>query len=114
LEVPGAILATELRTGHPLAAGVPSPPPVLFTGSTVLRAVSGETTTVLAALPDHPVLAGLAWPEAEERLSGAVLVAERPMGEGRIVLFAQEPAFRLFWRGTMPLLLNATLYGLSW
>ena len=28
-------------------------------------------------------------------------------------VFAQDPAFRLFWRGTMPLLLNALMYGPS-
>jgi hypothetical protein len=29
------------------------------------------------------------------------------------VVFAQDPAFRGFWRATVPLLLNATLYGPS-
>jgi hypothetical protein len=55
------------------------------------------------------VLAGFAWPEARERLDGALLVASEKVGEGRLVLFAQEPAFRAFWRGTVPLLANAVL-----
>jgi hypothetical protein len=114
LEVPGAILATELRASHLLAAGVASPPPVLFTGSTVLQPAAGEMATVLAVVAEQPVVSGLAWPEAEERLSGALLVGERPLGRGRIFLFAQEPGFRLFWRATMPLLLNAVMYAPSW
>jgi hypothetical protein len=55
------------------------------------------------------VIAGFAWPEAEERL----LVGTERLGAGSLVLFAQDPSFRLFWRATTPLLLNALLYGPS-
>jgi hypothetical protein len=34
-------------------------------------------------------------------------------GLGSIVLFAQDPAFRLFWRATTPIFLNAVLFGPS-
>jgi hypothetical protein len=37
-------------------------------------------------------------------------VSLEPVGRGAVVLFAQEPDFRLFWRGTAPLFLNAVLY----
>lgn len=111
---PGAILATRLRDGHPLALGIPAPPPVLFEGSRILRPTGNPQTDVLTADPDHPVLAGVAWPEARERLAGALLVATEAVDRGRLVLFAQEPDFRLVWRGTAPLLLNAVLYGPSW
>jgi hypothetical protein len=111
---PGAILATRMRPGHPLTAGLPGPPPVLFEGSEVLRPTGDPQQDVLTADPDAPVLAGVAWPEARERLAGALLVAAEELDRGRLVLFAQEPDFRLFWRGTAPLLLNAVLYGPSW
>lgn len=114
LYTPGAALATEMRQAHPLTAGLPSSPSVLFLGDQTfaLSAAAGEN--LLRAASDRPVLSGLAWPEAEERLAGTLLVGERRLGEGRVVAFAQEPAFRCFWRGTMPLLLNAALYGPSW
>ena len=60
------------------------------------------------------MLAGVAWPEVRERLAGALLVETEKVDRGRLVLFAQEPDFRLFWRGTVPLLMNAVLYGPSW
>ena len=59
------------------------------------------------------MIAGFAWPEAEERLAGALLVGTERLGAGSLVLFAQDPSFRLFWRATTPLLLNALLYGPS-
>jgi hypothetical protein len=59
------------------------------------------------------MLAGFAWPEALERLEGALLVGIQPRGKGAIVLFAQEPAFRLFWRAKLPLFLNTVMLGPS-
>ena len=65
------------------------------------------------ALDEIPVVAGFAWPEAEERLAGSLLVGMEPRGPGSVVLFAQDPAYRLFWRATTPIFLNALLYGPS-
>lgn len=114
LATPGAVVATRLVSGHPLAAGLPSPPPVLFAGDRVWLPTGDPQIDVLTAAPGDPVTAGFAWPEARERLAGSLLVATEPAGDGRVVLFAQPPAFRGFWRATMPLLLNAVLYAPSW
>jgi hypothetical protein len=35
----------------------------------------------------------------------------KSVGRGSIVLFADDPLFRLFWRSAQPLLLNAILLG---
>lgn len=110
LLTPGAVLATELARAQPLAAGLPAPPAVLFEGTRVLRAVGDPRVDLLRAISGKdPVVAGFAWPEARERLRGALLVSTESVGEGRLVLFAEEPAFRAFWRGTAPLLANAVL-----
>jgi len=113
IDTPGAILATRLTPHHPLAAGLPGPPPVLFSGSTVLLPTGDPQVDVLTATPEAPVLTGIAWPEAEARLEGALLVSLERAGRGAVVLFAQDPDFRLFWRGTAPLFLNAVVYGPS-
>ncbi len=110
---PGAIVATRLTPDHPLAVGLPGPPPVLVTGSTVLEPTGDPQVDVLTAAPEAPVVTGMAWPEAEKRLAGSLLVSFERQGRGVVVLFAQEPDFRLFWRGTAPLFLNAALYGPS-
>ena len=110
---PGAILATRLTPDHPLAVGLPSAPPVLVVGSTVFEPTGDPQVDVLTAAPEAPVVTGMAWPEAEKRLAGSLLMSFERQGRGAVVLFAQEPDFRLFWRGTAPLLLNAALYGPS-
>jgi len=110
---PGAALATRMQPSHPLTLGLPSSPAVLFEGSTVLKPMGDPRKDVLVAADESPVIAGFAWPEAEERLAGSLLVGMEQRGLGSVVLFAQNPAFRLFWRATTPIFLNAVLYGPS-
>jgi hypothetical protein len=110
---PGAALATTMQPLHPLTLGLPSSPTVLFEGSTVLKPMGDPRKDVLLAAEESPVIAGFAWPEAEERLAGSLLVGSEQRGLGSVVLFAQDPAFRLFWRATTPILLNAVLFGPS-
>lgn len=113
LFTPGAILATRMVPNHPLTLGLRTSPTVLYEGSTVLRATGDPRKDVLVAVDESPVVAGFAWPEAEERLAGSLLVGVEPRGSGGVVVFAQDPAFRLFWRATTPILLNAVLFGPS-
>jgi hypothetical protein len=112
LMVPGAIVATEVRR-HPLTVGVTSPPPALVWGSDFYDATGDPQQDLLRARASDPLLAGVAWPEAKQVLPGTLLMAAESRGKGKVVVFTQDPAFRLFWRGTMPLLLDAVLYGPS-
>jgi hypothetical protein len=110
---PGAVLATRMQPQHPLTLGLTTAPDVLYEGSTVLKATGDPRQDVLVALDESPVVAGFAWPEAEQRLAGSLLVGTEARGRGSVVLFAQDPAYRLFWRATTPIFLNAVLYGPS-
>ena len=110
---PGAVLATRMQPQHPLTVGLTAAPGVLYEGTTVLKTTGDPRQDVLVALDDSPVVAGFAWPEAEQRLSGSLLVGTELRGRGSVVLFAQDPAYRLFWRATTPIFLNALLYGPS-
>ena len=112
LFVPGAIVATEIRQ-HPLTAGLLAPPAFLFWGDEFHDATGDPQQDLVRVRGNDPLLAGVAWSEAREQLPGALLVGVEQKGRGRVVAFAQDPAFRLFWRGTMPLLLNALMYGPS-
>jgi hypothetical protein len=113
IATPGAIFATRLQAQHPLAVGLPAAPPVLVEGSAVMLPSGDPRRDVLLVATQDPLLAGFAWPEAKQRLAGSLLVGVESRGSGSIVLFVQEPDFRLFWRGTAPLLLNAVLWGPS-
>lgn len=110
---PGAVLATRLQAQHPLSVGLAAAPHVLVEGTLVLEATGDPRQDVLVALDEEPVVAGFAWPEAEERLAGSLLVGIETRGRGSVVVFAQDPAYRLFWRATTPILLNVLLHAPS-
>ena len=110
---PGAVIATRMQPQHPLTLGLAASPDVLYEGSNVLKVTGDPRQDVLMAADDAPVVAGFAWPEAEQRLAGSLLVGTEQRGRGSVVLFAQDPAYRLFWRATTPILLNAVLFGPS-
>ena len=56
--------------------------------------------------------AGFVWPNNTERLlRGTAFLIEEPIGDGHLVLFANDPMFRGWWRALDRLVLNAVLLG---
>jgi len=66
----------------------------------------------VAFVGDDLVLAGFSWPGNTERLmKGSVWAVVENVGRGKVTLFAEDPLFRAFWRGTAGLFTNALLLG---
>ena len=79
----------------------------------MLRPPATRSKDVLVAVEETRWSPASPCPRPRQRLAGALLVGMESRGRGSVVLFAQDPAFRLFWRATTPILLNALLYGPS-
>jgi len=90
-EVPGAIFSVTLDPAHPLAFGA---------------GLDDRTSSKISMR-----LSGVISPENVRRLGQGGWLVSKQMGRGSIVLFADDPLFRLFWRSAQPLLLNAILLG---
>ncbi len=117
---PGAFLRTELLEGHWLTAGYAGDFPALVYSSRILLPPDGP-----AVLPQRKVvarftaktnrlrMAGHIWPDVAERMAGGVFLYEQKHGRGRVILFAEDPNFRGYWRGADRLFLNAVLFGAS-
>jgi hypothetical protein len=75
--------------------------------------VSHRVDNIVTITKDNPLVSGVAWPESIDRMKGAVYMVSEPYGKGQVITFADEPHFRLFWRGTLPLFMNAILYSPS-
>ena len=110
--IPGAFVNTQLKT-HPLVAGVPQAPAWLFLGTTPVEAQEERSENLVTIRKEAPRVAGFTWPEAERQLGGIPLISHHRVGQGSVISFHQDPAFRLFTRGTMPFLLNALYFGPS-
>ncbi len=111
--IPGSAFRTTMNERSFLTFGVPRSPSVLVEGSTAFLPLPKRVDNVLTVDAKDPLISGVAWVESLERIKGSVYVASEPSGRGQIITFADDPHFRLFWRGTLPIFLNAVLYSPS-
>ena len=83
--------------------------PVLMQGRTFLKpSRDGANPLVFDRAP--LALAGWVWPETERRLTKCAFALDEPTGAGHVIMIDGAPAFRMFWRSTERLLLNALLF----
>ncbi|HEX2835744.1 MAG TPA: M14 metallopeptidase family protein [Thermoanaerobaculia bacterium] len=111
--IPGSAFRTSMNERSYLTYGVPRAPAVLVEGSNAFLPVAKKVDNILTIDPKEPLISGVAWNESLERIKGSVYVVSEPFGRGQVITFADDPHFRLFWRGTLPIFLNAVLYSPS-
>jgi hypothetical protein len=56
-------------------------------------------------------LSGLLWPEARERWANSAYMTRERNGSGQVILFAGDPDFRGYWKGTARLFTNCLALG---
>ncbi|MBI4543487.1 MAG: hypothetical protein HY705_10710 [Gemmatimonadetes bacterium] len=112
LPVPGAIFRATLDRSHWLTFGYERDQlPVMMNGDQFFRP-SRSGANPLAFTGDSLLLSGFVWPGNTERLlRSTAWAAVENVGSGHVVLFADSPVYRLFWRSTYRLLQNAMLFG---
>jgi hypothetical protein len=106
----GAIFSADLDNSHPLGFGFNRREIYLHKNvSEPMEATTNPYGTVIAYSKD-PVYSGYVSAENSEALAGtSALIAER-MGNGSVILFADNPNFRGYWYGTNKLFLNALFF----
>jgi hypothetical protein len=108
--IPGAILRSLPDEHHYLTFGYDGPTPVLvFSNLAFEPNASLATPFSLAQPPRELLLAGFAYPDSLERLAATPYLVEERLGSGRIVLFLDDPNFRVYWRGLARVFLNSIL-----
>ncbi len=110
--IPGSIFRATLDMSHWLTLGYQQKTlPVMLRGSTLL-APSERGDNPVVFVGDSLLLAGFAWPDHTERLlNETIWAAAERQGRGQVVVFAEDPLYRAFWRGPARLLTNAMLFG---
>ncbi|MGE3525868.1 MAG: hypothetical protein AB7I33_08085, partial [Gemmatimonadales bacterium] len=110
--IPGAIFRATLDRSHWLTYGYQGDqlPVFLYTGTLLQPSRKGDNP--VAFVGSDLTLAGFTWPDNTERfLRSSVWAAVESAGRGRVVIFAEDPLFRAFWRGPARLVTNAMLFG---
>jgi hypothetical protein len=109
--VPGIIVKATLDRTHWLTYGYDREHVAVMVSNDFLTPSKRGDNPVTFVGKDL-VLAGFTWPNNTERLlAGSVWAVVENVGAGKVVLFADNPLFRAFWRGTGTLFTNALLFG---
>lgn len=107
--VPGSVLEASVDPKHPLAWGMEEKADLFFDNSPVFRlepeASSKGVKPVVWFSSPKPLRSGWAW--GQQYLDGGVVIAEAPVGEGKLYLMGSEVAFRSQPHGTFKLLFNS-------
>lgn len=112
--VPGTILKVKLDPGHPLAAGasadgLPGEMFVLSRGRAFEPSGGFES---VAFFPEGlEKISGVISQESLERLTRSTWLAQVGLGRGSLILFAEDPLFRMFWYSGFQLYGNALVVG---
>jgi hypothetical protein len=111
-QTPGTVLQVSLDAGHPLAfgagaGGTPASLWVLSTGSAFEPREGFET---VAHFPDGvDKVSGVIGEATLDRLRQSSWLLGRSLGAGRVVLFADDPLYRMMWYSGFQLFTNALL-----
>ncbi|MFQ6618947.1 MAG: BPL-N domain-containing protein, partial [Fidelibacterota bacterium] len=103
---PGSILRVKLNTDYYLAFGYEDEVPVhIYSNLLFTKSKTGANVGVFAE--NGIRLSGFVWEEAERAFAGKAYLIDEPMGKGHVILFADDPIFRLYWRALDRLFLNS-------
>ena len=112
VDISGALFEAEIDITHPLAFGLRDTMlPVHKVGAAGFGPSDNPFALVARYADNDPILSGYASEANRERLEGAgVLHAER-RGAGSVILFADNPVYRAYYRGSAKLVANALFFG---
>ena len=111
-QIGGAIFNVDLDITHPIGFGYRRTALPVYKNNSVYLAPSENEYSTVAKYTKNPHVDGFVSNENLETFikpSASIIVS--PLGEGRVVLFADNPNFRGAWYGTNRLFLNALFLG---
>jgi hypothetical protein len=103
---PGAMVRASFNTAHFLTLGYEADQIVLH-NSDLIFTPSREGTHVVTYASQDVRASGFIWPETEKRLAGSPYLIAEKVGRGHVLLFADDPNFRLLWPRLTRLFANA-------
>ena len=105
--IPGSIFKATINNDYYLALGYPAEAAVQFRGSYHMS-LSKKGTNVAVYKPNGHIM-GHVWNTTMPNLAGKLYMADVPVGGGHVILFADDPTFRAYWRGLDRLFIESIL-----
>ena len=110
---PGALLRVELDREHWLAAGSDGEIQALVESRRVFTPIKLDlgVNVGLYAAAERLLAAGVVWAEPKAQLARKAFLIDRPLGDGHVIAFAEDPNVRGIAEATELLFVNAVLLG---
>ncbi len=109
---PGAMMRLEVNPAHYLGFGY-EPEQVGMHNSNLIFTLSKEGTNVATYAKQNVKLSGFVWPDTEKRLAGSAYLIDENVGRGHVILFADDPNFRLLWPRLTRMFLSGVFFAPS-
>ena len=109
---PGAILRADVNLAHFLTYGYEATELVMHNSDYIFKPSKDGTHAVTYAKESLRV-SGYVWPETEKRLAGTPYLIDENAGSGHVILFTDDPNFRLVWPRLTRLFVNGVFFAPS-
>ena len=110
-QIGGVILNAQVDLTHPLGFGYEDPRVPVYKNNTVWIEPSKNEYSSVVRYTDNPLIDGFLTDKNSEKVNSTVSLLVSKIGNGRAIMFADNPNFRGSWYGTNRLFLNAILLG---
>jgi len=107
----GSIYEVDLDRTHPLAFGVTQERFPVYRDHRIFLPPTDNPYSTVARYTAEPLLSGYVSAENLDRIRRSASLMVDNVGEGRVVLFVDNPNFRGMWYGTNKLFFNALFFG---
>lgn len=109
--IPGSIFKALINNDYYLALGYPNEAAVQFRGNYHFTPTKKGANVAIYKPNGH--IMGHVWKSTMKNLGGKLYMADVPLGGGHVVLFADDPTFRAYWRGLDRLFIESILLSTS-
>ncbi len=106
----GALFASDLDVTHPMGFGIIRRMVASNKNTTVKLPVPKDPYAQVAVYAEEPLLSGYASDRRVSELKGTPMMTAERMGDGAVILFADNPNFRATYLATEKLFLNALFF----
>ncbi|MBU3744720.1 MAG: hypothetical protein FGM61_09305 [Sediminibacterium sp.] len=107
----GSIFQADLDTTHPIGFGFSNRKISVYRNGQTYLAPSANPYCTVVQYTDNPLIGGYLHPNSAKKIKNSAAISIAQEGEGRIILFTDDPNFRGAWYGTNKLFLNALFFG---
>lgn len=111
--VPGAIFRVKTYPQHYLSYGYKEDIPVLVWSTLVFSAPKDVGVPVLFEEADRLHVSGFAFSDSVVNIANTPYLMDEKKGLGHIILYADDPNFRLYWDGLTRLFFNSVIFSNS-